>query len=66
MQNSTPTDVDDGGGITNDGTWIFVLRGDNKKDFWRYDTGGGGWSELHDAPKDVDDGGAITYGHDAI
>ena len=43
-----------------------MLRGDNKKDFWRYDTGGGGWSELHDAPKDVDDGGAITYGHDAI
>ena len=49
-----------GGSLTTDGTAIYALRGDGKKDFWRYSITDNVWSEIPDAPGGIDNGGSLA------
>jgi len=44
-----------------DGNYVYAFRGDNSKDFWRYDILANSWTSLADAPSKVKHGGALTY-----
>ena len=53
-----------GGAITNDGSYLFLMRGDDKQDFWRYPIASGisgSWEKLTNTPLKVKDGGALAY-----
>lgn len=53
--------VDQGGSLTQDGTDLFGLRGDNTRNFYFYDVSENTWSSLADAPDNVSSGGALVY-----
>ncbi len=68
---NTPANVKKGGALTTDGTYIYALRGDRQKSFWRCNATvdgaagscfgtGGSWTALADAPANVGWGGALT------
>jgi N-acetylneuraminic acid mutarotase len=40
---------------------IYAFRGDNKKDFWKYEVETDEWTELEDAPEKVKLGGSLIY-----
>ena len=50
-----------GGALGSNGTGIYALRGDSKKDFWKFDVSSGTWSTLDDAPQNVKAGGSLRY-----
>jgi len=59
--------VEEGSALAWDGDdYIYALRGDKKKDFWRFRISTSAWEELDDAPEKVDDGGALVLLDDAI
>ena len=60
----TPSDVNSGGSLTNDGTYVYGMRGDNANDFWRYDASTNAWTALTDVPFTPTAGGAIVYAKD--
>ena len=49
----TKTDSSDGG-------YIYALRGDDQKDFWRYDIVNNEWASMANTPEQVNSGGALT------
>jgi hypothetical protein len=55
-----PENVEEGGALAYDGTYIYGFRGD-EKDFWRYDISGNSWTSMTDASGNVENGGALTY-----
>jgi hypothetical protein len=58
---SAPAGVGAGGAIATDGSHLFVLRGNNTKDFWRFDPSTRTWRGLADTPAKVKAGGALAY-----
>ena len=60
----TPGTVDFGGGITNDGTYLYAMRGANQNDFLRYDVAAGTWGALANVPFTPTAGGAVAYAKD--
>ncbi len=40
---------------------IYVLRGNDKKDFWSFSPNANSWTTLPKTPKDVDEGGRLTF-----
>jgi len=65
-----PATVKYGGALTYDGTdYIYALRGNDTKSFWRYNIAADSWismawTSMADAPDKVKDGGALAY-HEA-
>jgi hypothetical protein len=61
----TPANVQWGGALAYDDSGsgsIYALRGDDKKDFWRYDIGTNTWdTTLSQTPDKVKEGGALAY-----
>jgi uncharacterized repeat protein (TIGR01451 family) len=65
---ATPNNVKKGGALTTDGTYIYALRGDRQRTFWRCNattTGSAGscntsWSVMAQVPAEVGWGGALT------
>ena len=57
----TSATVEHGGALVTDGTNIYALRGNKKKDFWEFNVSGGTWSSSADTPFNVEDGGALVY-----
>ena len=57
----TPANVKEGGALATDGTDIYALRGDKKKNFGKYDVSAGTWSTLEDAPENVKAGGSLRH-----
>jgi uncharacterized repeat protein (TIGR01451 family) len=55
-----PENVKQGGAITSDGTNLYILRGDGKKDFWRYNVADNNYTNLANTPENVKWGGALT------
>ncbi len=49
-------------GQTISGNFVYAFRGDDEKDFWRYDPAVDAWISLQDAPDEVKVGGALVYG----
>jgi protocatechuate 3,4-dioxygenase beta subunit len=64
----TPASVKRGGALTTDGTYLYALRGDGKKDFWRCNATTAGsagscdtsWTTMAPTPENVKWGGALT------
>jgi uncharacterized repeat protein (TIGR01451 family) len=57
--------VNKGGALTTDGTYIYALSGDdgrgsNKKAFYRYTPGSDSWSAMANTPGDMGEGAALT------
>ncbi len=68
---TTPSNVKKGGSLTTDGTYLYALRGDRQKSFWRCnattnDVAGacsgasGSWTALANTPGNVGWGGALV------
>jgi uncharacterized repeat protein (TIGR01451 family) len=55
-----PVSVKRGGAITTDGTDLYVLQGDGKTGFWRYNVAANTWTQLAATPQNVKWGGALT------
>ena len=58
-------DVNAGGALTNDGTYVYGLRGDGTNAFWRFDVAANSWSALANAPWTLTGGGSVAYAKDA-
>jgi len=58
---STPTAVQAGGALTNDGTYIYGFGGGGTNEFWKYDITGNTWSSLAGPPGTIGGGGSLTY-----
>lgn len=58
---NTLGNIGEGGALTNDGTYVYALRGDGKMSFYRYDPTGNSWTALADTPANVKKGGALVY-----
>jgi hypothetical protein len=46
--------------LVTDGTTIYALRGDGRKDFWRYSITDNAWDEIHDTPDGIGYGGSLA------
>ncbi len=57
---SPPFNVNKGGALTTDGTFIYLLRGGSHRDFARYSVGGNTWVPLAPLPAKVGWGGSLT------
>jgi N-acetylneuraminic acid mutarotase len=58
-----PDTVWSGGALTTDGTYIYVLKGNNTATMWRYDpaaTSGSRWTTLQNAPVTIGTGGSSS------
>ena len=66
----TPNTGHDGGGLATDGTYIYALRGDAQREFWRYnlddeiDLIDDTWTEMASTTSNVEEGGALVYAED--
>jgi uncharacterized repeat protein (TIGR01451 family) len=65
MANALGT-VNNGAGLTTDGTNIYATQGDGKKGFWRYNVGAGTWTALTPFADNFGDGGGLVYANGAI
>jgi len=63
---STPGTVNNGAGLTTDGTNIYATQGDGKTGFWRYNVAANTWTALAPAPAAGGDGGGLVYANGAI
>ncbi len=60
---AAPATIERGGALAYPGgDRVYVLRGDNSKDFWYYSISGDSWGILASAPGNVRQGGALVYG----
>ena len=57
----TLNNVDVADSLAHAGGFIYALRGDGTKDFWRYSISGNSWQSLADAPDSVGWGGALAF-----
>jgi len=59
---NTPANVDRGGALVFAGGYIYALRGDGTRDFWRYNIATNTWSIMPSTPAGVEWGGALASG----
>jgi hypothetical protein len=63
VRQSAPATIERGGALAYPGgDRIYVLRGDNSRDFWYYSISGDSWGSLASTPGNVRQGGALVYG----
>jgi len=61
-----PDKVKRGGAIAADETDVYAFRGDDEKDFWKFDVSASNWNTLADAPDMVKEGGALAHANGFI
>ena len=62
-----PQNVKWDGALSWDGAGtIYVVRGDNKNDFWAYNISTSTWTDLAAAPGNLNAGGAVAYSEGAV
>lgn len=62
----TPDEVAFGGALTTDGRYLYALRGDKSKGFWRYDPEANIWDGIAAPPAPVNQGGSLAYANGGV
>ena len=63
---ATPAAIGDGGCLTNDGTYIYALRGNTLNDFYRYDPVANTWSAMTPITDTAQRGASLVFFNNTI